>query len=638
MSLPSINTAAAPAPVQPAQDAPRIDILGDVGDLGDLSGPNGTSGPLGFHESFASALLGRARLERVVAPSDGLAALVLPVAAPRCQTGLETLAELAESIKPWVHLRARRCEVGGLPLFAVLTNADRLAQPGDTLGDWLQRIETAKLELHQRLLPLVAPKAEHGFGSISLHVWATAAHRPELKDAVASGEGFGFAVLAAQVQAEAQSYQGRQARLPVRLQVTLRSLAALLASMLFLVGWLVREYRRPAVPAPPADPQPDRLAELQELTARGQRLLRFEGFSRAGAPTDWPRWYHETTSFQTKWQAERVHPALAGERQGQALVQVLAGLERLDRDLNALRIRAALFQLAGDRAERPGVLHIPPQFAIHQASERLQELGEHYPDFEASPLPGEVPLQVARELVETARANYEKLLEPARRVVVNRLKEASADDKETPEAWKKLAEGWLAHRAEMELADWLELARQITSFASDAPPADPIVELQTFLRRSQFDLPLGTVAVHIPENISVNGKKLRGLHPDLTPLIIRYQPPQGKEITPRALQIQRGHRPREPYVFLDENPRLVFEPGGKLSAQLRLIDEDANAWLLTWPAAEAVSPVYSFHVLTQAPRLHPEAVTDPTRGELAFDVRLILSQPELFELPDLFPR
>ena len=118
----------------------------------------------------------------------------------------------------------------------------------------------------------------------------------------------------------------------------------------------------------------------------------------------------------------------------------------------------------------------------------------------------------------------------------------------------------------------------------------------------------------------------------------RYRSPEGKESPPQVLLLERGRLAGEPYVYRNEQPFLRFEPGGKLTAQVQLTDDGGQRWLLTWPASESPSKVYTFAVLSQAPRLHPESISDPARGEIAFEVQLVLGQPERFKLPDLLPR
>ncbi len=554
----------------------------------------------------------------------------------------ELPADLAEELQGEIHHRGARHEPGGLPVFLVLANAERLAHPDDTAGEWLQRIEAAKLRFDQQLRERL-PK-HLGFGSFHVHVWAVALERPPLKAESGGKEPFGLVELCHQIRTEARRYRARRRAQPWRLQAVVWCLIALLATTIVLAGWLIVERVRQA--SAPIEEQPDALSLLGELLDRGERLQRFEGFHRRReAGIDWPRWYVEAQAFRDQVQAEQEQRRGAKAKDGPAFAEAFARLERIERNVWLVSERAALFRLVGDRAGRPALLHIPSDFPIDQARTRLDELRRHYPDFQPAPLPGVIPLQAARDLETTARANYEKLLEPARQLVANRLKDISPAGGETPEAWRKLADGWLANRAAVELADWRELAMLLAGLAGGprqgTEPPDPIVELQTFLRREHFDLPLVRVELHLPD-LTFGGKKVTGLVTPSLQMVLRYQPPRGPEDEPRHLMASRKVGDR--HVFLgDRAPvgdrsRLRFEPGGRLSAQLRLTDDDGNAWLLTWPAAEARSPVYSFHVLTQAPRLHPANVTDPTRGELAFDVRLILSQPELFQLPDLFPR
>ncbi|MCZ2342003.1 MAG: hypothetical protein LC104_09435 [Bacteroidales bacterium] len=139
-------------------------------------------------------------------------------------------------------------EVGGLPVFLTLTKCDRLCLPSDEPTDWLARIEDRKRELTERfrdhfLVELTADDAEWldpspflSFGSLELHVVATAAHAPTGKmfAAFRDPEGsFGVSQFARECLSAAQAFHRRTHTARRRLQFTVYSLLGFVA-LLFL--------------------------------------------------------------------------------------------------------------------------------------------------------------------------------------------------------------------------------------------------------------------------------------------------------------------------------------------------------------------------------------------------------------------
>src|SRR5262249_24868098 len=74
--------------------------------------------------------------------------LILVVDSSAAPARIETdFAEFNRFLKIMEHDRGRRVEVGGLPVFLVLTKCDLLAQPADSSADWIERIEQRKREV-----------------------------------------------------------------------------------------------------------------------------------------------------------------------------------------------------------------------------------------------------------------------------------------------------------------------------------------------------------------------------------------------------------------------------------------------------------------------------------------------------------
>jgi hypothetical protein len=105
--------------------------------------------------------------------------------------------EFAKFLRLLEHQRGHRAEIGGQPVFLVLTKCDLLAKPGDSTADWIRHIGERQREVEHRFRDFLAAKraTENNqssvasvsslaktFGRIDLHPWATAVKRPTLAD------------------------------------------------------------------------------------------------------------------------------------------------------------------------------------------------------------------------------------------------------------------------------------------------------------------------------------------------------------------------------------------------------------------------------------------------------------------------
>jgi hypothetical protein len=559
------------------------------------------------------------------------------------------LAEFTSRLLAGLAARGKACAVGQVPVLAVVTGADRLARPGDGYGDWLERLEAAKTSLGRHLHRLaIAGDGRPGFGSPRWHVWATAPRRPAITGPAAADQPFGVAELAHQLVAEAAAYRRRRRRQPWRTLALVGFLALVVlgllggATALILTdvsGWVA------VWAAPPPAPPPDPTAEARTWLDRGDRLLRFEGFlAAAPAGVNWPAWAAEVDDHL---------------RAGEALVPRLAAappaaeaITSLAEALRTLRRRAALLHLAAALDELPPLLAVEPDpdpktpLSIGELRDRerrrLDRLRLLPPAALQTDLPDRVPVAAARELQATARASYDRLLDPVRQELRRRVREGGT---ETPEAWQAVLTGWLLGPAPVELAEWREVALLLQRLGG-RQEADPLTELQTFLRQEVISLPLEQLELVLPETVpwpEPPGAPVAGLRP-AGPLLIRLRPVRGTEQTVTLTQ-ESGTVPGRPHAVpfraapgsLREG-RLPFRPGDVVSASLAVRDGQGRSWTLTWPAAEARSAVYSFDSLSQAPRLHRPEVTDPTKGVVAFGVHLDFADPRAFRLPDLMPR
>ncbi|MCI0463588.1 MAG: 50S ribosome-binding GTPase [Gemmataceae bacterium] len=139
--------------------------------------------------------------------------------------------------------RGRRSEVGGLPVYLVLTKCDLLAQKGDTAAGWMDRIEERKRQVDRKFREFLAQHAGREnmpFGKVDLHLWATAVKRPVLADAPAKPrEPYGVAELFRQALDSAGTFREHRQRAERRLRTVVGLVAGLFGMLVLLTLLLV---------------------------------------------------------------------------------------------------------------------------------------------------------------------------------------------------------------------------------------------------------------------------------------------------------------------------------------------------------------------------------------------------------------
>jgi hypothetical protein len=181
-------------------------------------------------------------LAREVLDADTLI-LVVDASAPVSQIDAD-FVEFGRFLHQFERQRGQRIEVGGLPVFLVLTKCDLLAKPEDTPAGWMERIEECKRQVDKRFHEFMA-RGDAGdglraFGHIDLHLWATAVKRPALAGVPAKPhEPYGVAELFRQCLLSATHYRRRCQRSSRRLVWTLAGTGALLVLLLGMIAALV---------------------------------------------------------------------------------------------------------------------------------------------------------------------------------------------------------------------------------------------------------------------------------------------------------------------------------------------------------------------------------------------------------------
>lgn len=133
--------------------------------------------------------------------------------------------------------RGRRAEVGGLPVFLVLTKCDLLAAAGEGPAAWLEHVEERKRQVAERFRAFLRQPGRPPFGRIDLHVWATAVRRPTAgAGPQPAAEPFGVAELFRQGFDAAGDFRRRTERAGRRLFWTVAGTAAVLGLLTALAA------------------------------------------------------------------------------------------------------------------------------------------------------------------------------------------------------------------------------------------------------------------------------------------------------------------------------------------------------------------------------------------------------------------
>ena len=131
-------------------------------------------------------------------------------------------------------------EIGGFPVYLVLTRCDLLASPGDTPEAWQAKIDARMEEAQEHLLDFFGEGDADGvrspflpFGKVELFVRAVAVRRPMLRnDERPANEPFGVAPLFRSCFTKAKEHRERAEASNVRLKWTVRAALTMVVMML----------------------------------------------------------------------------------------------------------------------------------------------------------------------------------------------------------------------------------------------------------------------------------------------------------------------------------------------------------------------------------------------------------------------
>lgn len=234
--------------------------------------------PLDPHDSG----LARAMLE-----ADTVILTLDASATAEAETQLATLRRFLTLMQ---NVRGRRTDVADLPVYLVLTKCDRLSTPDDTFSKWLQRMEESKRRLGTRFAEFLANRpAGPAFGTIDLHLWATAVRRPPLADRPApTAEPYGVAELFRQCLASAAAFDQREVQAGRRLEFAVGGLGLLVVLMVLVATMFAltqpdTELVRLEEEVQAVLPEPDASAPRRLRGDLPQRLKQLEDIERNAA-------------------------------------------------------------------------------------------------------------------------------------------------------------------------------------------------------------------------------------------------------------------------------------------------------------------------------------------------------------------
>lgn len=197
-------------------------------------------------------------------------------------------SEFVRFLRLYRQARGERNDVGGLPVFLVLSKCDLLAESTDTAALWEQRIEKCQRDALEQFAEVQAAQEDDAplnFGSLDVQVRATAIKHPALKGHGETQVPYKVGALFTEAIQAAAAYDTRQQRSNRRLVWTFGGGIALLASLVLLLAYLltfkaprepeeletkIDSYRSREGQTPSArlrEPLQPRLSELSDLEA-----------------------------------------------------------------------------------------------------------------------------------------------------------------------------------------------------------------------------------------------------------------------------------------------------------------------------------------------------------------------------------
>jgi hypothetical protein len=305
----------------------------------------------------------RGDLARAVLQADTLVLVVDASSAPAILQ--RDFGQFALFLRLLEQGRGQRAEVGGLPVYLVLTKCDLLAAKTDTAAAWMDRIEERKRQVDRGFQEFLAKQAEREhmpFGKIELHLWATAVKRPALADAPARPrEPYGVAELFRQCLASGVAYRTHRRRAESHLKWTVGLVGSVVGFMALLAAFFFV-----------SQPNPEAARLAAEVAALKEQADR-QGEKRLRGPLEGP------IKRLQEIQASKHFPELPEDLQNYVVVSLdelksyrsyAARVRQAGEDFRALRLTEDAAKLKAEFGE------VPPlrEQDLERVKENLQKL------------------------------------------------------------------------------------------------------------------------------------------------------------------------------------------------------------------------------------------------------------------------
>lgn len=192
-------------------------------------------------------------LAKAVLDADGLL-LIIDASAPVKQMEAD-FEEFGRFLSQMELSRGARTDIGGLPVYLVLTKCDLLAHPGQPREQWQKQIEERQRYVAERfksfLLRRKSDQEARTFGVVDLYQAATATSQPPFANAGAKPlEPYGVGSLFQQAFQQAASYRARRRAARQRLYWTMGLGGTLVGILIGLILALLFFPSNPFIPDP----------------------------------------------------------------------------------------------------------------------------------------------------------------------------------------------------------------------------------------------------------------------------------------------------------------------------------------------------------------------------------------------------
>ena len=421
-----------------------------------------------------------------------------------------------------------------------------------------------------------------------------------------------------------------------------RSLAELKTTQEFLEGsaelpsTIEEEWQQH--PPPGLSKRDELLKQIKEIRAGVDELVTFnaglmsQANDRLFAPEFQRRWIDKVDGLL---EIERRPPITSGD--GVKATALVFGEVRRAEDewravrgkLVSLRDLALALGIVGDPDKDAAVLVFPKMLDGDLnafASAKLTSIRTRYPSFESWSLEG-IPEPLKDDVRKSLQSSYDHLIRASRRMILNRFREIRPRGDDEWADWQMIAP-WLQSP---ELKDWRELVG-LLAHIFDPKAADPVATTAAFLKTNRIELQIKAVTITLPNNLPQGAFTSEGEFK----ITQQYQGKNaGQNVLMFKLKDTKNATREKSYRFEIEKGegRILFKPGDRLSAELRLARANKD-WQLTW--SNARTACYGFECLQREPLLR--LVDAKEKGVLVDGVRiqidgLLPTVPEL--LPDV---